>query len=163
MLPFPFWSRNIPLHKPSFFACVIPLFSLCKNQTLWQTSPGLTEQKCWADYSVWSSQLELFSTPQKIFPLSSTWLVSTFRGFVQLLTTLEPFLCFCLNTFNRILDFLQRKNILLRHLPWLQKSTPFYVQHLWQQQHQFCLSQPTSTIFTVRKASHKETNFIRQI
>lgn len=49
------------------------------------------------------------------FPLSSTWLVSTFKGFVQLLTTLEPSLSFCLNTFNRILDFLQCKNILLRH------------------------------------------------
>lgn len=56
-----------------------------------------------------------FQPPQT--SLCSTWLISTFRGFVQLLTTLEPFLCFCLNTFNRILDFLQCKNILLRHLP----------------------------------------------
>lgn len=116
MFPFSFWSRSIPLHKVSFFACTIPLFSLCKNQTVWQTSPGLTEHKCWSDYSVWSSQLELFSTLSN-FPLSSTWLVSTSRGFVQLQTTLEPSLCFCLNTFNRILDFLQLKNILPRHLP----------------------------------------------
>lgn len=144
-LPFPFGQETFPSNKYHFFACAIPLFFLRKNLTLWQTSPGLTEHKCGSNYSVWYSQLELFSTTSN-FPLSSTWLVSTSRGFVQLLTTLEPSLCFCLNTFNRILDFLQLKNILLLRL---QKSTPFYVQHLWQQQHQFCLTQPTSTIFTV--------------
>lgn len=143
---------------------------MCNSIVLPLQKSNSLADKSWADWAqmlIWLFSMILTTgvifNPSKNFPLSSTWLVSAFRGVVQLLTTLEPSLCFCLNTFNRILDFLQCINTLLRHLPWLQRSTPFYVQHLWQQQHQFCLAQPTSTIFTARNTSHKETDFILEI
>lgn len=119
MLPtsaFSFWSRdyNIPLHKESCFACVVPLFSLCKiklsgSQVLvWlSTNADLTVQD---DPHNWS----YFQSPPN-FPLSSTGLVLTSRVLCNCHPTLEPSLCFCLNVFNGTLNFLQPGNIFLRH------------------------------------------------
>lgn len=73
--------QNSPLQRIIF--CLHNSFILTlPNQAHWQTSPGLTEHKCWADSSVQSSQSYFQSFPN--FSLSSTWLVSTFGFFVQL-------------------------------------------------------------------------------
>lgn len=126
---FSFWSRdhNIPLHKEPFFACMILLFSLCKTKLsgrqvlVWlSTNADLIVQIL---ISTILATRVIFSLPQTSLFLALGWF-----WFPELLCncppTLEPSLCFCLNTFNRTLNFLQLGNIFRRHPSGSKDQTP---------------------------------------
>lgn len=94
-LPFPFGQGTTAFSstKNHFFACMIPLFSLCKIKVfgrqvlVWPSiNADLTIQY---DIHNWS----YFQSPPN-FPLSSTWLVSTSRAFVQLPPNFRAFFMF---------------------------------------------------------------------
>lgn len=100
---------------------------------------------------IWLFSVILIITDIFNLPQTSLFLVSGWLQLPEFLCschpTLEPSLCFCLNRFNRTLSATWRH---FPKAPMSPKIKPFRVEQLWKHQHQLCLIQPTSLVFTTK-------------